>query len=83
MNADHEAIRVADAAEAVRLCGTLTPREREILVLLSKGAVVKSVADMLGIGKSTVEVHSRAILQKLDAGRMIEAAVIAAKAGLV
>lgn len=83
MNADRNAVRAADVAEAVRLCGTLTPRELEVLVLLAKGVVVKVAADMLGISKSTVEVHCRNILHKMDAGKMIECAVIAAKAGLV
>ena len=83
MNADSAAVRAADAADAVRLCATLTPRERDALVLLSKGAGVKAVGTMMGISKSTVEVHSRSILRKMGANKMIEAAVIAAKAGLV
>lgn len=44
---------------------TLTPREAEILDLLGRGYVTKEIAEMLGIGFTTVRYHIRHIYSKL------------------
>ncbi len=44
----------------------LTPRENEILQLLSEGFRYKEIADQLNIDKGTVHVHIRNIYQKLQ-----------------
>jgi DNA-binding CsgD family transcriptional regulator len=45
----------------------LTPREREVLVLLTSGASNKEAARALGISPRTVEVHRAHIMDKLGA----------------
>lgn len=63
----------ADLADAA---GTpLTAREQEILELLSRGASNKLVARTLGIAESTVKVHVKHVLQKLNLRSRFEAAV--------
>jgi DNA-binding NarL/FixJ family response regulator len=46
-------------------CGTLTPREREILQLVSEGKNAKEIAHMLHISSKTVEGHRRQVMEKL------------------
>jgi DNA-binding NarL/FixJ family response regulator len=51
----------------------LTPRESEILTLVSKGYRSKEVADVLGIALQTVETHLRNIYEKLHVRSRAEA----------
>ena len=37
----------------------LTPRKREIVLLLSEGLTPKEVADNLGISKRTIDLHTQ------------------------
>ena len=61
----------------------LTPREREVLVLLAQGLANKQIAPRLGITEHTVKAHVAAIYEKLGAGNRAEAAVAAARLGLL
>lgn len=45
--------------------GDLTPREQEILSLLSKGFLYKEIADQLHISLNTVRVHLQNVYEKL------------------
>ncbi len=51
----------------------LTPRENEVLQLLSKGFLYKEIADKLGISISTVKRHLSHIYQKLQVQNKTEA----------
>jgi DNA-binding NarL/FixJ family response regulator len=51
----------------------LTPREHEILALLSKGDLVKEIADTLGISFWTVQGHIKSTFEKLNVHSRIEA----------
>jgi FixJ family two-component response regulator len=46
---------------------TLTPREREILALVSSGLMNKQIAAELGIAEITVKIHRSHIMKKMDA----------------
>ena len=61
----------------------LSKGELEVLIFLSKGCTDKEIARLRGTTRVTVGSQVRVLLIKLDAGRRIEAAVLAAKAGLV
>jgi DNA-binding NarL/FixJ family response regulator len=61
----------------------LTPREREVLQLLSEGLPNRRIAERLGIGERTVKFHVNAILGKLGVATRTEAVVVAARLGLV
>lgn len=74
------AAAMADAHEA---CLLLTPRQKELLVLVCKGETKKGCAVLLGLSVMTVHHHFKGIFEALEVRTVAEAAVIATKAGLV
>ncbi len=60
----------------------LSPREREILLLLARGASNKEIARDLGVAESTVKIHVQGILRKLNLSSRVQAAVYAVESGL-
>jgi DNA-binding NarL/FixJ family response regulator len=62
---------------------SLTPREREVLQLLSLGLANRRIAETLGITERTVKFHVNAILGKLGAQSRTEAVAQAMRLGLV
>ncbi len=60
-----------------------TPREKEVLVLVAKGATNKEIAATLSIAENTVKNHLRNIMEKLHLQNRAEAAAFAVRAGLV
>jgi FixJ family two-component response regulator len=47
--------------------GTLSPREREVMLLVSSGKMNKQVAGELGISEITVKIHRGAAMRKMNA----------------
>jgi two-component system, NarL family, response regulator LiaR len=62
---------------------TLTPRERQILVLIGKGYPNKRIAGELRVSEKTVKTHVGHVLAKLGVTDRTQAAVVAVRAGLV
>lgn len=62
---------------------SLSPRELEILELLSKGLTNKEIGQAFGISKHTVRNHINNITQKLDVTDRTEAASVAIKQGII
>ena len=71
---------VKDAKAKVALLGE---RQRECLIYISKGLTLQETADAMGIGFQTVMTTRKIVYQKLGVERACEAAVMAAKAGIV
>ncbi|VAW54264.1 hypothetical protein MNBD_GAMMA06-1316 [hydrothermal vent metagenome] len=61
----------------------LTPRQIEVLNLLSQGKMNKEISNALGMAENTVRVHVRAILDSLGVSNRTEAALRAMQLGLV
>ncbi|MDZ4141981.1 MAG: response regulator transcription factor [Methylotenera sp.] len=70
-------------AKAESSLGKLTPREREIIVMLASGASNKEVARTLDLAESTVKIHVQGILRKLNLSSRVQAAVYAVEHGLI
>ena len=63
--------------------GRLSPREREVLELLTKGQTNREIARKLTVSVSTVKIHVEHILAKLEVSDRTQAAVRAIETGLV
>jgi two-component system NarL family response regulator len=61
----------------------LTPRELEILQLISQGMQNKEIAASLGISEATTQVHVKNILAKLDVRHRTAALNVALRRGIV
>jgi len=61
----------------------ITPREREILTLVTRGTANKEIAATLGISEDTVKQHVSRILLKLKANDRAQATAEAIRRGLV
>ncbi len=61
----------------------LSPREQQVLELLSEGLSNRELATRLGISRHTAKFHVNAILDKLGATTRTEAVVIAARSGVL
>lgn len=60
----------------------LTPRQREVLVLLGQGKSNKEIARVLNLAEGTVKLHVTAILKALNVNNRTRAVVAAAQMGL-
>jgi DNA-binding NarL/FixJ family response regulator len=63
--------------------GRLSPREREVLQLLTRGQTNREIARELTVSVSTVKIHVEHILAKLGVSDRTQAAVRAVEMGLV
>ena len=60
----------------------LSPRERDVLRAIARGASNKEIARDLGIAETTVKIHVQHLLRKLDVSSRVQAAVFATARGL-
>ncbi|MBL7258131.1 response regulator transcription factor [Paractinoplanes lichenicola] len=77
------AVRPGDRATSSVLVRRLTPREREVLVLLANGLGNGEIAERLFLSDGTVRTHIGHILMKLECRDRTRAVVIAYRTGLV
>ena len=61
----------------------VTPREVEVLELISQGLRDKEIADAIGISEKTVYVHVKNILAKLDVKDRTAAVRAAVRRGII
>jgi len=61
----------------------LTPRELEVLELVSKGLSTREIAHVLGCAKTTVKWHFKNIMQKLEVSGRTEATRAALERGIL
>lgn len=73
------ATKLAERARAPEL----TPREREVLELLSAGRSNKEVATDLGVSDETVKTHVKRVMEKLGVSDRTQAVTVALKRGLI
>jgi FixJ family two-component response regulator len=63
--------------------GSLTPREREIMIQVARGRLSKQIAGDIGIAEPTVKVHRSRLMRKMKARSLPELARMADKLKLV
>lgn len=59
-----------DLDELFRRQRRLSPREREIMQLMTKGMATKEIARVLNISPRTVDIHRSRILHKMGTNRL-------------
>jgi FixJ family two-component response regulator len=62
----------AEASELRRRLATLTPREQEVLPLVTSGLLNKQAAIELGISEVTLQIHRGKIMQKMGASSLAD-----------
>ncbi len=76
-------IHTATQAASLALGHDLTPREKEVLALMTKGLNNTKIAEHLVVSRSTVRFHVSNILSKLNATSRTEAVAVALQHNLV
>ncbi len=61
----------------------LSPRETEVAVLLCKGYINKEIADLLGLGVTTVITHRKNIMEKLHARSLADIIIYCVVNGII
>lgn len=77
-----DAARPGAAADAAARIAALSPRERQVLALLTAGKSNKEVARDLDLSSRTVEVHRARLMAHLGVGSLAEAVRLAVQADL-
>jgi len=72
----------AAPSPAQTLLDQLSPRERDILRGIARGASNKEIGTDLGIAETTVKIHVQHVLRKLAVSTRVQAAVLATSAGV-
>ena len=62
---------------------SLTPRQIEILALMSQGTPNKIIAAKLHLSEKTIKAHITAIFKALNVNNRTQASVVARQAGLI
>jgi two-component system response regulator NreC len=65
-----------------RHCEALTPRERQVLQLLTEGKSAKQIASQLALSVKTIEANRRQIMEKTDSNNLADLTKYAIRQGL-
>ena len=65
-----------------RRVALLTPREREVLALVTAGLLNKQIAAELGMSEKTVKAHRAQVMEKMQVSSVAQLVLLAEKVGL-
>ncbi len=74
---------MSEVVDAERADDRLTPREREMVILVARGMTIKQIALSLHVSEKTVRNHMRSIYSKLAVYDRSQLVIYALKKGLV
>jgi len=63
---------LAKRAQIAERLATLTPRETEVMRLVTRGKANKVIGGELGVSQRTVEIHRAHVMEKMQAGSLAE-----------
>ncbi|MCU7904800.1 MAG: response regulator transcription factor [Candidatus Thiodiazotropha sp. (ex Epidulcina cf. delphinae)] len=69
-------------AEIATCLAHLTPREHEVMVMVTNGKANKEIATGLGVSAKTVEAHRARVMEKMEAGSLADLVRMAINANL-
>jgi FixJ family two-component response regulator len=69
-------------AEIATRLARLTPREHEVMVMVTNGRANKEIAGNLGVSAKTVEAHRARVMEKMEANSLAELVRMAINANL-
>lgn len=75
-------VEAAERAVIERHVATLTPRERQVMLLVVRGLLNKQIAGELGAAEKTIKIHRGRMMQKMEAGSVAELVRMTEKVGL-
>ena len=75
-------VEAAERAVIERHIQTLTPRERQVMLLVVRGLLNKQIAGELGAAERTIKIHRGRMMQKMAAGSVAELVRMTEKLGL-
>ena len=75
--------RAVDGSATTTLLEHLTPREREVLTSIARGATNAEIAKELIVGEATVKTHVNRLFAKLHLRDRVQAVILAYEIGLV
>lgn len=62
----------AEVADVASRMAHLTPRETEVMAMVTEGKSNKEIANDLGVSAKTVEAHRARVMEKMEAGSLAE-----------
>ena len=83
LNYDHQ-LRTAQSerAEIAARLAQLTPREHEVMEMVTEGRANKEIANKLGVSAKTVEAHRARVMEKMEARSLAELVKMAVTANI-